>query len=235
MDFFPILTGLSIGLLGSLHCIGMCGPIALSLPVHQMPPVQKFANIFLYNLGRALTYAAMGGILGWLGSSFQIFGFQQFLSILGGVLILILAWFYQYRPAFLSSGKLGVKVSMLLGQQMKKQKSFSTFLTIGLLNGLLPCGLVYMALVSAFATGSIGNAAILMFFFGLGTLPLMSILVVSSQWLKASVKSYFKKIIPIWIVFMGVLMILRGMNLGIPYISPSFNADANCVEKCCEH
>lgn len=235
MDFFPIVTGLSIGLLGSLHCVGMCGPIALSLPIHQMPTFQKYSNIFLYNFGRALTYALMGAVLGWAGSSFQIFGLQQFLSIFGGVLILVLAWIYQYRPAWLSSGKWGAKVSSLLGEQMRKQKSYSTFLLIGLINGLLPCGLVYMALASAFAMGNILNGSILMFFFGLGTLPLMSLLMISSKWLKASVKAYFKKIVPIWIVIMAVLLILRGLNLGIPYISPAFNADSNCVEKCCEH
>lgn len=231
---FPIITGLSIGLLGSLHCLGMCGPIALSLPVHQMPPVQKYTNILLYNIGRATTYALMGAVLGLLGSSFQIFGLQQILSITGGILILITALVYYFRPGWLTSGKWGAKISSLLGQQLKKEKSYTTFFFIGMLNGALPCGLVYMALISAFATGAVWKGSLLMFFFGLGTLPLMSLLMISGKWVKASTKNLFKKIVPVWIVAMAFIMILRGMNLGIPYISPSFNTDTNCVEKCCE-
>lgn len=231
---FSIITGFSIGILGSLHCIGMCGPIALSLPVHQMPAAQKYTNILLYNTGRAITYALMGAVLGLLGSSFHLFGLQQILSITGGVLILLMALIYYFRPGWLTAGKRGTKISTLLGQQMRKEKSYTTFLTIGILNGFLPCGLVYMALISAFATGTIWQGTLLMFFFGLGTLPLMSILMISGKWLKSSTKNLFKKIVPVWIVAMAVVMILRGMNLGIPYISPSFNTDTNCVEKCCE-
>lgn len=231
---YSIITGFSIGILGSLHCIGMCGPIALSLPVHQMPAAQKYSNILLYNTGRAITYALMGAVLGLLGSSFQLFGLQQILSITGGVLILMTALIYYFKPGWLAGGKWGAKISSLLGQQMRKEKSYSTFLTIGMLNGFLPCGLVYMALISAFATGTVWQGSLLMFFFGLGTLPLMSILMISGKWLKSSTKNLFKKIVPVWIVAMAVVMILRGMNLGIPYISPAFNTDTNCVEKCCE-
>lgn len=231
---YSIITGFSIGILGSLHCIGMCGPIALSLPVHQMPAAQKYSNILLYNTGRAITYALMGAVLGLLGSSFQLFGLQQILSITGGVLILLTALIYYFKPGWLAAGKWGAKISTLLGQQMRKEKSYTTFLSIGILNGFLPCGLVYMALISAFATGTVWQGSLLMFFFGLGTLPLMSILMISGKWLKSSTKNLFKKVVPVWIVAMAVVMILRGMNLGIPYISPSFNTDTNCVEKCCE-
>lgn len=230
---WSFVTGLSIGLLGSFHCIGMCGPIALSLPVHRMATVPKHLNILLYNLGRALTYALLGALFGLLGNSFQIFGLQQFLSIFGGITILALAWIYYYRPAWLSSGKIGTQVSSRLSKKLAQDKSHLTFLSIGLLNGFLPCGLVYMALASAFATGTPTHGAILMFFFGLGTLPLMYVFMLSSQWITASARNYLRKIIPVWIAVLGVLMILRGLNLGIPYISPSMNSETNQVENCC--
>lgn len=229
----PIITGLSIGLLGSFHCIGMCGPIALSLPVHQLPSVQKHFNIFLYNFGRALTYATIGALFGFVGSSFKLFGVQQLLSILGGVLMIVLAGVYYLRPAWLSAGKWGRGLTSKLAQQLKKDKSHLTFLSIGLLNGFLPCGLVYMALTSAFATGGVWRGALLMFFFGLGTLPLMYVFTLSSQWISSATRKYLNKIIPFWIVALGILMILRGANLGIPYLSPSLNKVSNTVEDCC--
>jgi sulfite exporter TauE/SafE len=234
MTAIPIITGLSLGILGSMHCVGMCGPIALSLPVHQLPTLQKYSNIFLYNIGRAMTYAIMGAILGLLGSSFQIFGLQQALSIGGGILILLFAFIYYFRPGWVSSTAWSSKISKQLGLLMRKEKSYATYLSIGILNGFLPCGLVYMALISAFATGAVWKGSLLMFFFGLGTLPMMAGIMIAGKWIKPSVKNAFKKIVPVWILALGIVMILRGMNLGIPYISPSYNSDSQCVEHCCE-
>ena len=234
MTTIPIITGLSLGILGSMHCVGMCGPIALSLPVHQLPPVQKYANIFLYNIGRAFTYAMMGAVLGFLGSSCEIFGLQQALSIGGGVLILILAAIYYLRPGWVGSTAWSAKVSNKLGQLMRKDKSYGTYFSIGILNGFLPCGLVYMALISAFATGAVWKGSVLMFFFGLGTIPMMAGIMIAGKWIKPSVKNLFRKLVPFWIVTLGIIMILRGMNLGIPYISPTYNSDTQCVENCCE-
>ena len=234
MTTIPIITGLSLGILGSMHCVGMCGPIALSLPVHQLPTLQKYSNIFLYNIGRAMTYAIMGAILGLLGSSVQIFGLQQALSIGGGILILLFAFIYYFRPGCVSSTAWSSKISKQLGLLMRKEKSYATYLSIGILNGFLPCGLVYMALISAFATGAVWKGSLLMFFFGLGTLPMMAGIMIAGKWIKPSVKNAFKKIVPVWILALGIVMILRGMNLGIPYISPSYNSDSQCVEHCCE-
>lgn len=232
-EFSYIVTGLSIGLLGGLHCIGMCGPIALSLPVHRLSHVQKYSSIFLYNIGRAFTYALLGTIPGLLGSSFQIFGLQQALSITAGVLMLIFALIYFLRPDLLSSGKIGVRISSLLGSEMRKEKTYTTFFTIGLINGLLPCGLVYMALLTAFSTGSVWKGSVLMFFFGLGTLPLMALLMISGKWLKDSTRNWFKKVVPVWITVLAIILILRGMNLGIPYLSPAMNQHTHHVEGCC--
>lgn len=233
MSWLIIGTGFSIGLLGSLHCLGMCGPIALSLPVHQMPSTQKYLNVLLYNIGRAFTYAGMGALMGAFGTSLQLFGWQQKLSILAGVLMLVMGGIYLWRPQWLSTHRWSSFVSRSLGRQLQKDKSYLTFFGIGILNGLLPCGMVYMALVTAFATGSILGGSMVMFFFGLGTLPLMASLMISAQWVQPRFKNLFKKIMPTWVIVMAVLMILRGLNLGIPYVSPQLNADTQCVESCC--
>jgi hypothetical protein len=234
MTAIPIITGLSLGILGSMHCVGMCGPIALSLPVHQLPAFQKYTNIFLYNIGRAVTYALMGAVLGFVGSSFHVFGLQQALSIGGGIFILLLAAIYYFRPAWVGSTAWSAKLSAQLGRLMRKEKSYTTYFSIGILNGFLPCGLVYMALISAFATGAVWKGSLLMFFFGLGTIPMMAGIMIAGKWIQPSVKNAFRKIVPVWIVALGIIMILRGMNLGIPYISPSYNPDTQCVEHCCE-
>ncbi|MCO5249032.1 MAG: sulfite exporter TauE/SafE family protein [Chitinophagales bacterium] len=233
MELSFILTGLSLGLLGGLHCVGMCGPIALSLPVHRLQTMEKYLSIFLYNFGRAITYAVLGMIPGLLGQSFQFFGLQQALSITAGILMLLFAAIYFFRPHWLDSGKIGVKISSLMGIQMQKEKTYSTFLVIGLINGLLPCGLVYMALVAAFATGSVWKSSALMFFFGIGTLPLMALLMISGKWIKTSTRHLFKKIVPIWITALAIILILRGMNLGIPYLSPMMNQHTHYMEGCC--
>ncbi len=230
----PVLTGFSVGLLGSLHCIGMCGPIALSLPVHHQPAFQKHLNILLYNLGRAFMYALLGAFFGLIGSSFKLFGLQQFLSIAGGLIILALAMIYYFRPGWLSSGRFGLHISSRLGKKLKAGQSHSAFFSIGVFNGLLPCGLVYMALASAFAAGTVWRGSVLMFAFGLGTLPLMYIFTLSTKWITASVRNRLRKLVPIWIAVLGIMMIVRGLNLGIPYLSPTMNPHTHTVEHCCE-
>lgn len=230
-----VISGFSIGLLGSLHCVGMCGPIALSLPVHNTSSFSKYLNIIIYNFGRAIAYSLMGLVMGLLGSSFHFFGYQQLLSIVAGVLILIFALLYFFKPSAINFSIGNSTIVRKLSQEMKKEKSFKTFFTIGFLNGFLPCGLVYMALITAFATGTVFKGSMFMFFFGLGTIPMMAGVMIAGKWISQSTKDVFKKIVPIWIVVMGVILVLRGMNLGIPYISPSYNNDSHCVESCCEH
>ena len=232
MPFFAIVTGFSIGLLGSLHCLGMCGPIALSLPVNKFTTARKYLSIILYNLGRASSYAAMGVLFGFLGSSFHFFGIQRILSIVGGLLILSFALVYYLNPSWLSTGRWSSKISNLLGTHLKKDKTYGTFWLIGLFNGLLPCGLVYLALASAFTTGSVLDGMLLMFAFGLGTLPLMSFLMIAGKWVKESTRIRLRQLVPIWVIALATLMILRGLNLGIPYLSPSLQTDSHQV-KCC--
>src|SRR4051812_6383152 len=90
MAFF--LVAISLGFLGSFHCVGMCGPIALALPVHHRTPYIKHLLILLYNSGRILTYSLLGLFAGLLGKSLSVFGFQQALSIFVGLSILVVLW-----------------------------------------------------------------------------------------------------------------------------------------------
>ncbi|UJH90839.1 sulfite exporter TauE/SafE family protein [Antarcticibacterium sp. 1MA-6-2] len=218
-----LYTAFILGLLGSFHCIGMCGPIAFMLPVSRDNKLKKFFQIFLYHGGRLLAYSTIGLVFGVVGKSLNLFGMQQQLSIFIGILMILVilipaAKFNKYnfsRPINRFIGK--IKFSM--GAAFKK-KTPDTFFTIGFLNGLLPCGLVYMAVFGAVATGSILSGSAYMLLFGLGTMPLMTTAVYFSNLLSNSLRLKMRKLVPVFIIIIGSLFILRGLGLGIPYVSP---------------
>ena len=213
-----------LGLLGSFHCVGMCGPIAFMLPVDRKNSNRKVFQIFMYHLGRLFTYSFIGLIFGLVGKSLYIFGIQQQLSIFIGVLMIVAILTpvrtinkYNFsKPIY----KIISKVKSALGMALKKRTS-DAFFTIGILNGFLPCGLVYMAVFGSLAIGSGFLSSLYMLLFGLGTIPLMTTAVYLGKFLNSTIKQRIQKAIPIFVVIIGVLFILRGLGLGIPYISPS--------------
>lgn len=219
-----LLSVFILGLLGSLHCVGMCGPIAFMLPFDRTNSFKKVSQIAMYHFGRLLAYSIIGLIFGLIGKSLYLFGFQQQLSIIIGVLMILVVLipqktFNKYnfsKPIY----KIVSKVKSSLGTALKK-KTFDTFLTIGFLNGFLPCGLVYMAVFAAIAGGNAINGSLYMAVFGLGTIPLMTTVIYFSQFLKGTTRQKIQKIIPVFVVFIGALFILRGLGLGIPYLSPA--------------
>ena len=218
-----ILSAILLGLMGSLHCVGMCGPIAFMLPVDRTNNLKKFFQIFIYHFGRLLAYGIIGLVFGVLGKGLYVFGMQQKLSIGIGILMILVVLipyktFNRYNfsiPVY----KIISKIKTRLGQELKK-KTPDTFLTIGFLNGFLPCGLVYMALFGAIAMGSPSKGGLYMVLFGLGTIPLMTTAIYFSGFLKGSVRQKVQRLIPVFVVIVGILFILRGMGLGIPYVSP---------------
>ena len=218
-----LISAIALGLMGSLHCVGMCGPIAFMLPVDRTNNFKKFFQILVYHFGRLLAYGLIGLVFGLLGKGLYVFGMQQKLSIIIGVLMIVLVLipyktigkYNLSKPVF----RIISKLKSRLGQELKK-KTADTFLTIGFLNGFLPCGLVYMALFGAIAMGSAVEGSLYMVLFGLGTIPLMTTAIYVSGFLKSSAKRRIQQLIPVFVVVIGVLFILRGMGLGIPYISP---------------
>jgi len=219
-----LVSAFILGLLGSFHCVGMCGPIAFMLPVDRSNTFKKITQIAIYHFGRLLAYSIIGLVFGLIGKSLYIFGFQQQLTIIIGVLMILVVLipqqtFNKYnfsRPVY----RLISKVKSALGSAMKK-KTMDTFLTIGFLNGFLPCGLVYMALFAAIAGGNALNGILYMAVFGLGTIPLMTTAIYFSQFLKGKARQRIQKAIPVFVILIGALFIIRGLGLGIPYISPA--------------
>ncbi|WP_372756727.1 sulfite exporter TauE/SafE family protein [Mariniflexile sp.] len=219
-----LISAFVLGILGSFHCVGMCGPIAFMLPVDRTNTLKKLIQISVYHLGRLLAYSIIGLVFGLIGKSLNLFGFQQQLSIFIGALMILVVLipqktFNKYRvskPIY----KLISKVKSALGAALKK-KTPETFLTIGFLNGFLPCGLVYIAVFAAIASGAALSGAMYMVIFGMGTIPLMTTAIYLSNFLKGSARQRIQKAIPVFIVIIGLLFILRGMGLGIPYVSPA--------------
>lgn len=214
----------------------MCGPIAMMLPVEKNNPAKKTTQILTYQLGRIVAYSSLGLLFGLLGKGLFIAGLQQQLSIIVGLLMILVALipekvFARYnfsKPVY----KVISNVKSSLGKQFKN-KSYKSLFTIGLLNGYLPCGMVYVALFGAIAMQNITLSTTYMFLYGIGTIPMMSAVVYISNFITPKNRNTIQKAIPVLTILIGMLFIVRGLGLDIPYISPSnmslfVQAEANC-------
>ena len=176
MEIALLISALGLGFASGFHCIGMCGPIALSLGLTKKQATNYYLQNLTYQFGRIVTYSFLGAILGIVGKGFQMAGFQQYLTIAVGILLIVMALFSFGGKDFASKipffSKFLLKVKMNLGKLLQKADYRSRFST-GILNGFLPCGMVYMALTASLASGGIWQSALFMAIFGLGTLPFM--------------------------------------------------------------
>lgn len=222
-----------MGLGGSLHCIGMCGPIVLALPGYKNNIQKLLLGRILYNFGRLITYAIMGGILGIIGYGIALAGFQQWFSIFLGVFVLLFLFFPKLSLLLNAThpiNRFNLRIKSFFGQLLRKKSMLSQFL-IGMANGLLPCGLVYMALAGAIVSGTFAQGALYMALFGLGTFPLMLAVSFSGNFIGIHLKKRLYKFMPVFIVAIALVFILRGLNLGIPYLSPKVDR-GEAVEMC---
>ncbi|NHM01462.1 sulfite exporter TauE/SafE family protein [Flavobacterium difficile] len=231
-----LYSALLFGFISSLHCVGMCGPIAMMIPVDNNNPMKKWLQISTYQMGRVTAYTSLGVLFGFLGAGFFLAGLQQQLSIVVGVLMIVIAIVPEKKLAQYNFSKpiykIISRVKTQLGLQFKK-KSYKSLFLIGLFNGYLPCGMVYVALFGAMAMNNVFLGSLYMTLFGLGTIPLMMVLVNFLKTTQFSFYSQFQKVIPILIICIGILFVLRGFGLNIPYISPSvmnlhIQSEANC-------
>ena len=218
-----LITALTLGLIGSFHCIGMCGPIAIALPLPKENWWYKISGVFLYNIGRVITYGILGALFGLLGKGIQLAGFQRIVSILMGAIMVISVVFpFVFRNRISIDSLFGGYVSkFVMGfKKLFKMRSLSSLLIIGLLNGLLPCGLVYIAVAGAINTNDVTMGILYMVAFGLGTAPMLAVVTLAGNMISGQFRSKVNKIIPYVVVIVGILFILRGLSLGIPYVSP---------------
>ena len=218
-----ITMAFAMGLIGSFHCLGMCGPIAMALPMGNRTGLSRLYGGLIYNSGRILTYTLLGFLLGLAGDFLISPGIQSTVSILFGALIAV----YLLLPA---STKKVLKISPSQNLLVRLRKQLARFLYIqnnrslfgiGMLNGLLPCGMIYLALSSSFLAGSPLKGSLFMLLFGMGTFPTMLAAVFFGSFLSQQLRSKLRTMVPVFLFFMAALLIVRGMNLGIPYLSPT--------------
>lgn len=213
-------TAFLLGLAGSLHCAGMCGPLAMAVPVLGQSRRAVLASRLIYNLGRVVTYVLLGLVVGLIGQTFALAGFQRWVSLVTGALILI---------GLFATGRFatGIPVTKMVGRlkrvfgQLLQKRSIGSLFSLGLLNGLLPCGLVYVAAAAAMATGSLMGGASYMAAFGIGTIPMMFGFGLIGMKLQQLLRFRLQKLVPVSLAIVGGLLLLRGMALGIPYVSPA--------------
>lgn len=229
------LQALIIGLIGSFHCTGMCGPLALALPLKQDSWTTRTGSALIYNGGRILTYALLGALFGFLGFGLAFWGLQRWISIGIGVIMVSSVFFPVIFRTLHIEATIGGWLAGFKSRfgRLFAFRTYTAVLLIGLFNGFLPCGLVYLALAGAVvSTGPLAGATY-MLVFGLGTLPAMMAISLAGNFASLTFRTTMRKLIPVVIVIVGTLFILRGLNLGIPYVSPKVE-QSQTVPKCCE-
>ena len=232
-----LIGGLLIGFAGSLHCAGMCGPLQLLVPSRVKGHAPGTIEFITYHLGRVCLYSLLGALSGLIGLQLMLFQSFQWISIALGSVMLVFAWVGLER-----NGKLSQRVMALLQGRLQKvyqalrvNPSLLLIFNVGLFNGLLPCGLVYFALINAIASQHVGIGLASMAMFGLGTLPIFIILNVVRS--KVKNQRILTQLQPFILTVAALLIILRGLNLGIPYLSPTIEKTSKYGTpsiKCCK-
>ncbi len=215
-----IYVAFTLGLFGSIHCVGMCGPLAFSLlPGINERSLHAVKKAVGYNFGRVFSYSTLGFITGMFGGALNFSGLQKPLGIAVGVFLILLFLFSLDIEKFLFKSPIYSKFfsnySSFFSNQFKgliRQNSFF----IGILNGFIPCGLVYLALAGALSSGNAFKGAQFMMFFGLGTFPAMFALLTSVSFLDFKRKIQFKRILSVLQLFVGIFIIYRAINTNIP-------------------
>jgi len=229
-----LIIGLVLGLSSSLHCIGMCGPISMVLPLKNRSVFGVFTGVLQYNIGRVFVYGILGSVIGAIGFTASLFGALQIVSIITGIAMITFAWQKRLFSGFEAWDSFNGFLSKGIGNIMGSDSPFKLLL-LGSVNGLLPCGMVFIALMNAVTGGSPLNGAAAMIAFGLGTIPAMMFVGIAANRMNRSLQQRINAYVPYVLTIVGLLVCLRGMNLNIPYISPSIKlANKTEVDKECK-
>lgn len=225
-----LLTAFVLGLAGSLHCAVMCGPLVFAVNAarrrNQVNPATRFfsgdiLHNFAYHGGRILTYSLLGAISGLIGAALVFAGFQRWISITAGGLVLLGA-LTSFGVRWGSLPGLIVSVANTRFSRLLRDRTLGAVVLMGGLNGFLPCGLVYIACAAAGTSGGVGGGVATMLAFGLGTAPIMLSVSLAGRVIRWTHPVALHRVVLVCATVAGVLLIVRGLSLGIPYISPLF-------------
>ncbi|PPK87599.1 hypothetical protein CLV84_0545 [Neolewinella xylanilytica] len=208
MELFAAFT---LGLFGSLHCVGMCGPLMLAAGGDGKAVAQ-------YQTGRLLTYALLGALLGSLGLGARLLQLQAPLAIVSGAALLLIA-FARLSPerwvaAWPGYGRLQLALRWRISGWLNR--GGLAHFGLGCCNGLLPCGLVYLAVIGAANAGGIVAGALFMLAFGLGTLPLLLGLLLTGRRLVRLGNGFLLRYTPVVVALAGALLLWRGWHAALP-------------------
>jgi len=208
-----------IGLAGSLHCVGMCGPLAMVVPLRN----NRWVSILVYNLSRVSMYAALGYVFGSLGAQLKFLESGQRISLVLGIAVLLFIVLPALFPNWRLMGRWNSAATKLYGKLARpvmQYKGWASPVLLGAVNGLLPCGLIYVSLAGAVASGSGWNGAALMAAIGLGTWPAMISMMAMRRYFKSWMQRGSRYMLPVVAGILGLTLVVRGLNLDIPYFSP---------------
>lgn len=229
MNTALFISAFVLGISSSFHCLGMCGPMVMAVPFSQSK--LKHLHLTIYLLSKAIAYAIMGSVLGILGLGLFLFEWQQMISIVAGIMILVVA-FYPILKNFKAISPFR-NTTIRLFQKISQEPKWYYYPMLGFLNGWLPCGMVYVALTTALISGDPIDGGVAMFLFGIGTAPVLFLTVVLKNRLSMQWRLRLKPMTTILTVTVGLLLILRGLNLGIPILSPHLDIANEKVDSCC--
>src|SRR4051812_45425840 len=201
------ISAFILGLISSLHCVGMCGPLALSLPMAGYTTFKKILGILLYNFGRVTTYSILGLFFGFAGRQIFIAGYQQIFSIIIGLFILfffIVSVINKKTKRLKIIDSLYSRVQLFVSQYLKVGRLYGMYLT-GVANGLLPCAMVYLAITGAMAGSNVLYGMEFMAAFGLGTIPAMLVLSVAGIIINIQARRFIRRLTPYAFLLMSVL------------------------------
>lgn len=216
MDIAIYLSALALGFLGSFHCAGMCGPLVFMLPKNSESPTSIIKGRFIYNSGRVVTYVAIGLLFGLFGLAVAMKGFQRELSVFAGATIAVTVLLTSGKKQRVKAHSITLAYTNPLRKQLKKlfaMKSYPALFFMGVLNGLLPCGFVYLAVAGAASTGSVTGSALYMALFGLGTFPIMMFISVAANYLGVRFKKIFSRVSPVIAIALAIFLIYRGTDM----------------------
>ncbi|MGE3311344.1 MAG: sulfite exporter TauE/SafE family protein [Limisphaerales bacterium] len=222
-----LATAFILGIVGGLHCAGMCGPLMLALPVVGRTRARFVAGRLAYQSGRIGVYAGLGALFGTLGHTLMLAGVQRWVSLALGFVILagllVSPRLLQFPLLVTGVGRLKRLMAGYLNR-----RTLPAMTVLGALNGLLPCGLVYAACAAAAASEGTLAGATYLFVFGLGTTPMMLGISLSGRVVPVAVRLRLRHLAPVSMGLVAGLLVLRGLGLGIPLVSPDLSRSDSC-------
>lgn len=233
MPVEALAAALIIGFTGSLHCVGMCGPLAMIVPLRG----NKWAAIFTYHFSRIFVYALLGFAFGALGAHVIILESGQRLTLILGIALLLFFVVPAIFPGWRFSSKVSTMAIGFYGKLSKPAMQSKTFLSVavlGAINGLLPCGLVYVALAGAVSTGSGLAGALFMLAVGLGTFPATITIMSLRNYINPHIQRFSRFAVPVVAGVLAFTLIARGLNLDIPFVSPKVEKVSTAGAEICE-